>query len=83
MLKGKSKAAIDHEVVRGLFPPHVCYKIVYSLPKKRRVVPTLLKVNLDGADVSLTFSCRFYQAKSEYPGSYLSSVCAYSKVSIQ
>ena len=77
MLKEKSKAAIDQEVIIGLFPPHVCYKIIYSLPEKRRVMPTFLKVDLHGADVPLTFSCRFYQAESEYPGSYLSSVCVW------
>ena len=82
MLKGKSKAAIDQEIIIGLFPPHVCYKILYSLPEERRVMPTFLKVDLHGADRPLTFSCRFKEAECECPGSYLSFVCVYSKVSI-
>ena len=69
MLKGKSKAAIDQEVIIGLFPPHVCYKILYGIPEERRVMPAFLKVDLHGADVPLTFSCRFNEAESEFPGS--------------
>ena len=67
MLKGKSKAAIDQEVIIGLFPPHVCYKILYRIPEERRVTPAFLKIDLQGADVPLTFSCRFYEAESECP----------------
>ena len=80
MLKGKSKAAIDQEVIHGLFPPHVCYKIQYRIPEERRVMPTLLEVDLHGADRPLTFTCRFNEAESECPGSYLSLVCVYSKL---
>ena len=66
MLKGKSKATIDEEVIIGLFPPYVFYKILYTLPEKRRVMPTLLEVDLHGADRPLTFSCRLYEAESEF-----------------
>ena len=45
-------------------------------------MPTFLKVDLDGADVPLTFSCRFYQAESEYPCSYLSLVCVFIQNSV-
>ena len=84
MLKGKSKVTIDEEVIIGLFPPNVFYKIIYTLPEKRRVMPTLLEVDLHGADRPLTFSCRLYQAESEF----LVHIClrltyVYSKLSIQ
>ena len=78
--EGKSKAALKREVNSGRFPPSICYQILYSLPEERRVVPSFLKVDLHGADVPLTFSCRFNEAESEYPGSYLSLVCVYSKL---
>ena len=77
-----SKAAFIRELNSGVFPPHVCYKILYRLSKKRRLMPTFLKVDLYGADVPLTFSCRFYEA-GECPASYLSYlslVCVYSKL---
>ena len=83
MLKGKSKATIDQEVIIGLFPPYVFYKILYTLPEKIRVMPTFLEVDLHGADRPLTFSCRLYEAESECPGSYLSLGYVYSKLSIQ
>ena len=66
MLKGKSDATINQEVIIGLFPPNVFYKIIYKLPKKIRVMPTLLEVDLRGADRPLTFNCRLYEAESEF-----------------
>ena len=66
--KGKSKAALEREVNSGRFPPYICYQILYSVSEERRVVPTFLKVDLHGADVPLTFICRFNEAECECPG---------------
>ena len=79
MPKGKSKAALKREVNSGRFPPYICYYILYSLPEERRVKPTFLTVDLHGADVPLTFSCRFNEAESECPGLYLLWVCMYMR----
>ena len=66
--KGKSKAALEREVNSGRFPPYICYQILYSVSEERRAMPTFLKVDLHGADVPLTFICRFNEAECECPG---------------
>ena len=68
MPKGKSNAYMKREVNSGRFPPSVCYKILYSIPEEKRVTPGFLKVDLLGADVPVTFSCRFKEAESKCPG---------------
>ena len=75
--KGKSEAALKWDISSGCFPPYICYQILYSLPEERRVVPTFFKVDLHGADVPLTFICRFYEAECECPGLHLLWVCMY------
>ena len=54
---GKSKDEIEREVISGRFPPCILYKIMYRSPEERRTRRALLKVKLNGADVSLFFSC--------------------------
>ena len=71
MPKGKSKAALKREVNSGRFPPSIHCQILYTLPEERQVVPTFLKVDLHGADVPLTFICRFNEAECGCPGLYL------------
>ena len=77
MPKGKFKAALKEEVNIGRFPPYICYQILYNDSEERRVMPTFLKVDLHGADVPLTFTCRFNEAECECPGFYLLWVCMY------
>ena len=72
MPKGKSKSDMEQEVNSGRFPPCLCYKILFTSPEESRVKPTLLKVDLLGADVDLTFSCTF----KEEPSKWLRIVCA-------
>ena len=67
MPKGKSKSDMEQEVNSGHFPPCLCYMILFTSPEKRRVRPALLKVDLLGADVDLTFSCTF----QEEPGKWV------------
>ena len=66
MLKGKSKSDVEQEVNNGRFPPCLCYKILFTSPEERRVKPALLKVDLLGADVHLTFSCTFKEEPSKW-----------------
>ena len=54
----KSKVEVEQEVISGRFPPCILYKIIYSSPEEKRIRPALLKVDLNGADVPLFFSCR-------------------------
>ena len=54
----KSNDEIEREVISGRFPPCILYKIIYSSPEEKRIRPALLKVYLNGAHVSLSFSCR-------------------------
>ena len=54
----KSKDEVEQEVISGRFPPCILYKIIYSSPEEKRIRPALLKVDLNGADVPLFFSCR-------------------------
>ena len=77
MPKGKSNSKMEEEVNNGRFPPCLCYKILYTSPEERRVIPVLLKVDLLGADVPLTFSCAFKEEPSECVCVCLCSVYAY------
>ena len=72
MPKGKSKSDLEQEVNSGRFPPCLCYKILFTSPEENRVRPALLKVDLLGANVRLTFSCTF----KEEPSKWLLIVCA-------
>ena len=54
----QSKDEVEQEVISGRFPPCILYQIVYSDPEGKRTRPTLLKVDLNGADVPLVFNCR-------------------------
>ena len=56
---------MEEEVSNGRFPPCLCYMILYTSPEERRVKPSLLKVDLLGADVPLTFSCKLKEEPSE------------------
>ena len=56
---------LEQEVNNGRFPPCICYKILYTSPEERRVKPYLLTVDLLGADVPLTFSCKLKEEPSE------------------
>ena len=82
MPKGKFKAALKREVNSGRFPPYICYHILYCLPEERRVMPTFLKVDLHGANKSLTFSCKFNKVECECPGLYLLWVYLYMRACI-
>ena len=62
---GKSNDEIEREVINGRFPPCILYKIIYSSPEVKRTRPALLKVNLNGADVPLSFSCRIKEEMCE------------------
>ena len=77
MPKGKSKSDMEQEVNSGRFPPCLCYKIQYTSPKERRVSHGLLKVDLIGADVDLTFSCTLREEPSKWVHSRLCCVCMY------
>ena len=77
MLKGKSKSDMEQEVNSARFPPCLCYKILFTSPEERRVRPALLKVDLHGADVDLTFSCTFKEEPSKWVNIYLCCVYAY------
>ena len=75
MLKGKSGSEMEQEVNSGRFPPCLCYKILYTSPEERRVTPVLLKVDLLGANVHLTFSCEFKEEPSKCVCICLCRVC--------
>ena len=62
---------MEEEVSSGRFPPCLCYKILYTSPEERRVRPALLKVDLQGADVRLTFSCTLKEEPSESLGLFV------------
>ena len=74
MPTGKSKSDMEQEVNSGRFPPCLCYKIQYTSPKERRVSHGLLKVDLIGADVDLTFSCTLEEEPSKWVHSRLCCV---------
>lgn len=74
MPMGKSKAHVKREVNSGRFPPYICHQILYNVPEERRVKPAFLQVDLIGADVPLTFICRFKEAKSGCPDLYCCGV---------
>lgn len=61
----KSNDEIEREVINGRFPPCILYKIIYSSPEEKRTRPALLKVMLNGANVSLAFSCRIMEEMCE------------------
>ena len=63
---GKSNDEIEREVISGRFPPCILYKIVYSSPEEKQTRPALLKVKLNGADVSLSFGCRIKEEMCEF-----------------
>ena len=69
--QGKSKAALQREMNSGRFPPYICYKILYSIPEERQVMPIFLKVELHGADVALIFTRRIKVPESEFPGLFV------------
>ena len=75
MPKGKSKSDMEQEVNSGRFPPCLCYKILYTSPEERRVSHALLKVDLLGADVCLTFSCTLREEPSKWVHIQLCCVC--------
>ena len=56
---------MEEEVSSGRFPPCLCYMIQYTSPEEMRVKPALLKVDLLGADVRLTFNCTLKEEPSE------------------
>ena len=78
MPKGKSDSEMEQEVNSGRFPPCLCYKILYTSPEERRVIPVLLKVDLLGANVPLTFSCAFKEEPSECVCICLCMQCVYA-----
>ena len=61
----KSNDEIEREVISGRFPPCILYKIIYSSPEEKRTRPALLKVDLNGANVPLFFSCRIKEEMCE------------------
>lgn len=73
---GKSKSQIEREVISGYFPPCVCYKILFTSPKEKRVRPALLEVDLQGANKHLTFSCIVREEEE-------SSECAHACMSVR
>ena len=77
MPKRKSKSDMEKAVNSGRFPPCLCYKILFTSPEERRVRPALLKVNLLGADVDLTFSCTFKEEPRKWIHIRLCCVCVY------
>ena len=77
MPKGKSKSDMEQEVNSGRFPPCLCYKILYTSPEERRVKPALLKVDLLGADVRLTFSCTLKEEPGKWVHNCLCCLCMY------
>ena len=54
----KSLKDLDREITTGHFPPCFLYKILYSCPEELRVKPAWMMVDVDGANVPLSFSCR-------------------------
>lgn len=56
-LMGKSTLECQQEVSSGRFPPCIVYKIIYSSPEERRVKRALMTVDVDGANVPLSFHC--------------------------
>lgn len=56
-LMGKSSLECQQEVSSGRFPPCIVYKIIYSSPEERRVKRALMTVDVDGANVPLSFHC--------------------------
>ena len=62
---GKSKDEVEQGVISGRFPPCILYKIIYSSPEEKRTRPALLKVDLNGANISLSFSCRVMEEMCE------------------
>ena len=72
-----SKSDMEEEVNSGRFPPCLCYMILFSSSKERRVRPALLKVDLLGADKDLTFSCTFKEDPGKMGHICLCYVCMY------
>ena len=62
--RGKSASEIEREITSGHFPPCIHYKIVYTRPEDLRVKPRMMMIDVDGANVPLSFSCRIQEEKS-------------------
>ena len=62
---GKHNDEIEREVISGRFPPCILYKIIDRSQEEKRTRPALLKVDLNGANVPLSFSCRIKEEMVE------------------
>ena len=60
---GKSAQELKREVTSGRFPPSIHCKVIYTSPEVERVKPALVIVDVDGANVPLSFSCRIKEEK--------------------
>lgn len=74
---GKSNEEVDAEVASGRFPPCILYKIIYTGPEEMRVNTALMKVDLHGADVPITFSCRVKAEKEMSYSMYIICIHVY------
>lgn len=64
-LEGKSTLECQQEVSSGRYPPCIMYKIIYTGPEEKRVKRNLMMVDVDGANVPLSFSCLVKEEKRE------------------
>lgn len=62
---GMSKSKLDGEVASDRFPPFLLYMILYTHPEEKGIERDLMKVNIHGANVPLSFSCIVQQEMSE------------------
>ena len=78
-----SKKDIEGEINSGRFPPCILYQIIYTSPEERRVKPAMMKVDVYGADVPLSFICRVKEELSKCSfiqcvSGYVSYICGMS-----
>ena len=55
---GKSAQELEREVTSGRFPPSILIKVIYTSPEEKRKGTALMMVDVNGASVPLSFSCR-------------------------
>ena len=65
-IRGKSKDAVDAEILHGRYPPGIHYQVLFTRVAEQRPVPAFWRAELLGADVNLFFICNIKQEEGTY-----------------
>ena len=57
---------VEQDIIDGRFPPCILYKIYYISPGEKRTKRGVIVVDLNGADVPMSFSCGIQEEMSEF-----------------